>query len=154
VPTFVALAFYHLTDIPGREFKESKVPPPETLSDPSDSEMTGPVIVNCIFRKGLTEEHSGFRANAPGGLLLGRLFYYFIFDYNARYHDHPILIAEDVNSNFKWSFFTTRSVFSGRTHLDPELTVAENSIKENSSRTCERQISQNIFTISHAKGAV
>jgi hypothetical protein len=86
----------------------------------------------------VSEERTIFKAKAPRGLELGRLFYYFVIDYNSRYPDHPIIICEGENNFFKWSFFTTPSVISGKTHLDPELTVAENRIKENSSVICER----------------
>jgi hypothetical protein len=140
IPLFIAIAFDFFTDIPGKVFKEWSFPPPGTLSDPSDSEMAGPVIVNFVIRKGVTEERTVFKAKAPRGLTLGRLFYYFVIDYNSRYPDHPIIISEFENSYFKWSFFTTRSILTGRTYLDAELTVAENRIKENSSVICERLI--------------
>jgi hypothetical protein len=138
IPLFIAIAFDRFTDIPGKVFKEWSFPPPGSLSDPSDSEMAGPIIVNFVIRKGESEERTVFKAKAPKGLKLGRLFYYFVIDYNSRYPDHPIIIGEGENNLFKWSFSTTPSLLMGKMHLDPELTVAENRIKENSSVTCER----------------
>jgi hypothetical protein len=139
-PVFIVTAFNHFTDIPVRVFKVWSFPPPGTLSDPNDSEMADPIIVNFRICKGVNDDRTVFKAKAPKGLTFGRLFYYFIMDYNSRYPDNPILINERENSYFKWSFLMTRSVFSGKVYLDPDLTISDNKIKENSSITCERII--------------
>jgi hypothetical protein len=140
-PAFINIAFDQFADIPVKVFRAWNFPPPGTLSDPSDSEMADPIIVNFEIRKGLNDNRTVFKAKAPKGLTLGRLFYYFIMDYNSRYPDNPVFINEGENRYFNWSFLMTRSVFSGKAYLDPDLTISENKIKENSSITCERVIS-------------
>jgi hypothetical protein len=140
-PAFIVTAFDHFTEIPVRVFKAWNFPPPGTLSDPNDSEMADPIIVNFEISKGINDTRTVFKAKAPKGLTLGRLFYYFIMDYNSRYPDNPVLVNEGENSYFKWSFLITGSVFSGKAYLDPDLTISDNKIKENASITCERIIS-------------
>jgi hypothetical protein len=137
-PTFVRIAFNHFIEIPVRVYKEWYFPPPGTLSDPSDNEMADPIIVNFKIRKQSTDNYTVFKAKAPNGLTLGRLFYFFIMDYNSRYPDNPIIINEGEISYFKWSFYMTPSIFSGNIHLDPEISISENKIKENASVICER----------------
>jgi len=140
-PVFIVTAFDHFTDIPVSVFRAWNFPPPGTLSDPTDSEMADPVIINFKIRKRLTDSYTVFKAKAPNGLTLGRLFYYFIMDYNSRYPDNPIIINEGENSCFKWSFQMTNSILSGKIRLDPEISISENRIKENASVTCDRLLS-------------
>jgi hypothetical protein len=140
-PVFIVIAFDHFNDIPVRVFRAWNFPPPGTLSDPNDSEMADPIIINFEIRKGINDDCTVFKAKAPKGLTLGRLFYYFIMDYNSRYPDNPVLINEGENSYFKWTFLMTGSIFSGKVYPDPDLTISDNKIKENSSITCERVIS-------------
>jgi hypothetical protein len=140
-PALIITAFDHFTDIPARVFREWNFPPPGTLSDPSDSEMADPIIINFEIRKGINDNRTVFKAKAPKGMTLGRLFYYFVMDYNSRYPDNTVLISVGENSYFKWSFFITGSIFSGKTYPDPDLTISDNKIKENASVICERVIS-------------
>jgi len=137
-PVFVMIAFQHFIKIPAKIFKAWDFPPPGTLSDPNDAEMSDPIIVNFEIRKHITDSHTVFKAKAPKDMELGRLFYYFIMDYNSRHSDNPILINHDNQKLFKWSFHTTPGILSGKIHLDPEASISENRIKENSSVTCER----------------
>jgi hypothetical protein len=140
-PAFIVTAFDHFTEIPVRVFKEWNFPPPGTLSDPNDSEMADPIIINFEIRKGIDDNLTVFKAKAPKGLQLGRLFYYFVMDYNSRYPDNPVVLNESESSYFKWSFMITRSIFSGKAFPDPDLTISDNKIKENSTITCERILS-------------
>jgi hypothetical protein len=141
VPMITVIAFDKFTDIPVSLFKLWNFPQPGSLSDPTDSEMADPLIINFEIRKRTDDNLTVFKAKAPKGLQLGRLFYYFIMDYNSRYPDNPVVLSESEGSYFKWSFFMTGSVFSGKTYPDPDLTISDNKIKENSSITCERILS-------------
>jgi hypothetical protein len=137
-PVFVVIAFNYFIDIPGSIYKTWNFPPPGTLSDPSDNEMAEPIIVNFEIRKQSAESRTVFKAKAPKGMLLGRLFYFFIMDYNSRHSDNPILISDSDQKLFQWSFYTTPNIFRGKIHLDPEVSISGNRIKENASVICER----------------
>jgi hypothetical protein len=69
---------------------------------------------------------------------MGKLFYFFIMDYNSRHPDNPILIIDSDGKPFKWSFCMTANILKGRIRLDPELTISKNGLKENASVICER----------------
>ena len=137
-PTFVIIAFNNFVKIPMKVYKVWDFPAPGTLSDPNDSEMADPIIVNLEIRKQYDDNRTVFKAKAPKGMDLGKLFYFFISDYNSRHPNNPILIHESENKPFKWSFYQTGNILKGKTHLDAEITISENRIKENASVICER----------------
>lgn len=137
-PTFVYIAFSNFIEIPLKVFKMWAFPAPGTLPDPSDSEMADPIIVNFEISKQCADKRTVFKAKAPKGMNLGKLFYFFIMDYNSRHSDNPIMIADSNNKTFGWSFHVTPGIIRGRTHLDPEVSVSGNRIKENASVICER----------------
>jgi len=137
-PTFVYIAFSKFIEIPVKVFRKWEFPAPGTLPDPSDSEMADPIIVNFEISKQCADKRTVFKAKAPKGMNLGKLFYFFIMDYNSRHSDNPIIILDSNNKTFGWSFSMTPSIIQGRTHLDPEVSVSGNRIKENASVICER----------------
>jgi hypothetical protein len=138
VPTFVIIAFNYFEMIPVKVYKVWLFPAPGTLADPSDSEMTDPLIVNFEIRKQSSDDHTVFKAKAPRSMKLGRLFYFFIMDYNSRHPDNPIVISGGENEPFKWSFCLSAGLLAGKRRLDPEMSVSKNGIKENASVICER----------------
>ena len=139
-PTFVLIAFGYFIKIPMKIYKAWDFPTPGTLPDPNDSEMADPIIINFEICKQIKESRTVFKAKAPKAMDLGRLFYFFIIDYNSRHSNNPILINDSNNKLFKWSFFMTQNIISGKKHLDPELSISENKLKENASIVCERII--------------
>jgi hypothetical protein len=138
VPTFVVISFNFFALIPIKVYRTWLFPAPGTLTDPSDSEMTDPIIVNFEIRKQSSDSHTVFKAKAPRAMTLGRLFYFFIMDYNSRHPDNPIVTSVGENNTFKWSFCLSAGLLKGKKRLDPEISVSENGIKENASVICER----------------
>jgi hypothetical protein len=138
VPTFVLIAFDYFIKIPTKVYIAWEFPAPGTLPDPKDNEMADLIIVNFEIRKQTEDNRTVFKAKAPKGMALGKLFYFFISDYNSRNPSNPILISDSDNKRFKWSFYQPGSFFKAKKHLDAEITVSENRIKENASIVCER----------------
>lgn len=139
-PVFVSIAFSFFVKIPMKIYKEWHFPAPGTLSDPSDSEMANPIIVNFEICKRINDSKTDFKAKAPRGMELGKLFYFFIMDYNSRHPDNPILIEDSDHKTYKWSFSIMSGIIKGKNHLDPDISVADNKLKENTSVICERII--------------
>jgi hypothetical protein len=137
-PTFVLIAFNYFIKIPSKVYLAWDFPAPGTLPDPKDSEMAEPIIINFEIRKSLEDNRTVFKAKAPKAMDLGKLFYFFINDYNSRNPNNPILISDSENKRFKWTFYQSGNIFQGKKYLDPEITIAENRIKENASIICER----------------
>jgi hypothetical protein len=139
-PVFVIIAFNKFINIPPKIYRVWDFPAPGTLSDPSDNEMANPIIVNFEISKQPEEARTVFKAKAPQAMDLGRLFYFFVIDYNSRHPNSPILIEESTNKSFKWSFRLKPKILIGGVHLDPDISVSDNRIKENASVICERII--------------
>ncbi|MCE5347244.1 MAG: TssN family type VI secretion system protein [Bacteroidales bacterium] len=139
-PTFVIIAFNNFINIPGKVYQVWDFPAPGTLSDPNDNEMADPIIVNFEIRKQCTDHRTVFKAKAPKTMKLGRLFYFFVMDYNSRYPDNPILIEDIDKKPYQWSFCLAPNIFTGKKRLDPEICNSDNGINENASIICERII--------------
>lgn len=137
-PTFVGIAFTNFMKIPVEYFKAWDFPAPDTLADPTNNEMANPIIVNFEIRRQITDSKTIFKAKAPQDMNLGKLFYFFISDYNSKNPNSPIVITNGDNKREKWSFYQTNNFFKGKTHLDADISISENKIKENSSVICKR----------------
>jgi hypothetical protein len=138
-PTFVLIAFNYFVKIPVKVFKVWDFPTPGSIPDPKDSEMADLIIMNFEIRR-LRDDgtRTVFKAKAPKTMALGRLFYFFIGDYNSRNPNNPIVISESENKLYRWSFYRNAGFFAGKIHLDADKSIVENRIKENSSIICER----------------
>ncbi|MET7030324.1 TssN family type VI secretion system protein [Sediminicola luteus] len=137
-PTFVKIALDNFAKIPMKFYKAWEFPTPGTLADPTNSEMADPIIVNFEIRRQLADNKTIFKAKAPKGMTLGKLFYFFISDYNSKNPNSPIEITNGHNKTGMWSFYQNGKMFIGKTHLDADMTISANNIKENSSVICKR----------------
>lgn len=137
-PVFIRIAFENFVRIPVKIFKAWDFPPPGSLSDPTDAEMDNVIILNFVIRRNTNDTYTVFKAKAPQGMKLGKLFYYFIMDYNSRHTDNPILLEDEFKTLCKWAFHTASGILGSKNHLDPELSISQNQLKENESVTCER----------------
>jgi len=86
LPTMIYHTFeaYHV--IPLKEFKKWYYPIGQAIDDPSDRELEGPFVISFEFEKKFDDTTvTTFRAKAPRYMKFGRLFYFFINDYNSRH---------------------------------------------------------------------
>jgi len=129
-----------LLKVPKKEFKLWHYPVNQNIEDPSDEELDNPVIISFIFRKNeSSRELTTFRAKAPVGMKVGRLFYYFINDYNDRHPEGAISYINDYNEPYGWIFKKVSNSFFGlKEAIDPDSSVYGNEIRENDLLYCHR----------------
>ncbi len=96
------------------------------------------VIAFEIAKKESSELKTNFRAKGPENMKLGDLYYHFINDYNELHSETTIDFADKRNESYEWWFRLKPKWYQSNKILDPELTVKENKIKENSVIICER----------------
>ncbi len=96
------------------------------------------VIAFEIAKKASSELKTNFRAKGPETMKLGDLYYHFINDYNELHSETTIDFADGQHESYEWWFRLKPKWFQPNRILDPELTVRENKIKENSVIICER----------------
>jgi hypothetical protein len=140
VPFLLDQTIIHLLEVPPKEYKKWHYPIGETVEDPSDEEMENPVVISFVFKKNNdTPEATTFRAKAPLGMSLGRLFYFFINDYNSRHPESTISYADAGNTPDQWIFFKLKNkLLNWKTALDPEEEMINCNIKENDVLICKR----------------
>jgi hypothetical protein len=153
VPVLLNQTIIKMVEIPPKEYKKWRYPLGENIEDPSDEEMENPVVISFVFKKYPdAPEETTFRAKAPLGMSLGRLFYFFINDYNSRHPESTISCASEGDFPDEWIFFKRKNKFLNlKTALDPEEEMGNCKIKENDVLICNRvivneKISQNETT--------
>jgi hypothetical protein len=117
--------------------------PDKPLPDPTDSELAAPMVISFEFKKKTDDQaFTSFRAKAPKDIQFGKLFYFFINDYNGRHPEGTIETGSRPNLPYRWVFHFKPRFLSGKKYLDPDETVYHNKIKENSIIVCQRIIEE------------
>ncbi len=139
VPVLLDQSIQKLLLVPEKQFKTWVYPVSENIEDPSDDELESPVVISFVFRKNIDSELTTFRAKAPVGMPLGRLFYFFINDYNSRNPESPIAFIDEGNNPVPWTFFKVKNkLLKLREPLDPDESIYNNNIKENDILICHK----------------
>jgi hypothetical protein len=140
VPILLEFAINRLLEVPEREFKTWFYPVGENIEDPSDEELENPVVISFIFRKTIgSKEQTTFRAKAPVAMSLGKLFFFFISDYNSRHPEEMISYLDEENSPLPWTFFKVKNKWLKiKESLDPDDSIYNNNIKENDLLICHK----------------
>jgi hypothetical protein len=140
-PYFIVKAYHNFINIPPQVYKSWPFPNTK-LPDPKDQELFDPVVIALEFyKRPEDEEITTFRAKAPLKMEFGRLFYFFIQDFNDRNPESKISITNEKRVNYSWQFyFKPKNIFSGKHFIDPEKTIEKNQIHENDVLICQRII--------------
>lgn len=100
------------------------------------------VIAFEIAKQSAEPIKTNFRAKGPEAMLLGELYYHFLNDYNELHSETPIEFSDKYHHTQEWWFRTKPKWYQRNRILDPELSVKDNHIKENTIIICERIIPQ------------
>lgn len=140
VPVLLNETIIKLAGMPSKEFKTWQYPIGQNIEDPSDAELDNPIVISFVFMKStITQETATFRAKAPAGMDLGRLFYFFINDYNGRHPEGPISYSNEKNEADPWVFFKLKNkLFRIKEPLDQDSSISTNNIRENDVLICKR----------------
>jgi hypothetical protein len=138
VPFFFIKSMDFYLTIPERIYKTWSYPIDNPIPDPTDSELASPMVISFEFQKKVNQEDfTIFRAKAPKDIQFGKLFYFFINDYNSRHPESTIEVSSK-SIPFPWVFQFKPKLFARFSYLDPDETVYHNQIKENSVIVCHR----------------
>ncbi len=134
-------AFTSYLAIPVKILRKWHYPVHEHIEDPLDREMESPLVVGFEFKKKNSDKSmTTFRAKAPKEMVFGKLFYYFINDYNDRNPDEKIEYLNEEKKPIGWIFYFKPRWFRRIRYIDPEETNSFNFIVENSVIICKRVI--------------
>jgi hypothetical protein len=139
VPTFCYVLFETAVSIPAKLHKRWFYPVSARYPAPQISDMRNVIIVNLIFQKKANEQQIiNFKVKAPRAFEFGKLFYYFINDYNEKNPNNRIHYFDESNEPYGWYFYTKPKWFSSSEYIDPELAVDTNNIKDGETIICQR----------------
>ncbi|MGB1308473.1 MAG: TssN family type VI secretion system protein [Oceanihabitans sp.] len=140
LPFLVSKLYQFATNIPVPIYKKWRYPIETDIADPTKNELTNPAVISLEFQKNVTDkEITNFKIKAPENMEFGKLFYFFINDYNER---HPESTIEYINETTKlpneWVFYFKPNWLGNLKHVDFNKTTANNLIKENDTIVCKR----------------
>ena len=139
VPFFIVQALNRYLLIPARIYRKWYYPVGKEINDPIDSELVSLLVVSFVFHKKMNDpEITTFRAKAPAHMVFGRLFYYFLNDYNERHREGPIEFLDSEDHPHGWVFHHKPNWLGRKRYIDPEKIITDNYIRENSIIYCQR----------------
>lgn len=126
--------------IPVPVFKKWKYPLESDIKDPTSKELTNPAVISFEFQKtNEDKEVTNFRIKAPENMEFGKLFYFFINDYNERHPESTIeFLDESSQEPYEWNFYFKPNWLGSSKHIDYSKTVYNNDVKENDVIVCLR----------------
>ena len=139
IPLSVFYTFESAFNIPASRFPLWQYPlnGPIDLPDEHPNEKVLVIAFEASKRSTDTTK-TNFRAKGPDTMKLGDLYYHFINDYNEFQSETPIQYTENEYSAQEWWFRAKPKWYQWQRILDPELTMRENRIRENTVIICER----------------
>jgi hypothetical protein len=140
IPVLLNKTIDELIKVPPKVFKLWYYPVDQNVEDPSDDELENPVVISFIFKKNNeSSELTTFRAKAPVNMNVGRLFYFFINDYNDRHPEAAISYLDENHVPYGWIFKKVRIKLLGlKEVIDPDSSIYSNEIRENDLLYCRR----------------
>ncbi|WP_452219460.1 TssN family type VI secretion system protein [Lacinutrix salivirga] len=140
IPFLVKKLYEFAYGIPVPVYKKWLFPLDNSIKDPTKNELINPAVISFEFQKKHGDkEITNFRIKAPENMEFGKLFYFFINDYNERHPESTIEYLKPENMQpQEWIFFFKPSWFGSLKHIDFTKTVTHNTIKENDVIVCQR----------------
>ncbi len=140
VPMLTVKLFEAALLIPVKVYKQWLYPLGENVKDPTSNELKNPIVISFEFKKKgkADNEVTNFRVKAPENLEFGKLFYFFLNDYNERNTEEKVEFLDDSNQPYKWVFYRKPSFFKGVQYLNFSKTVNANNLKEDDVVICQR----------------
>ena len=106
---------------------------------PKHYELNNMIVVNFMFYKNPREEYmTSFKAKAPKDMDFGRLFFFFINDYNDKKTTSKIEMTEDSGDPYGWYFYVKPKWYGAAQHIDSEISVEQNNLDDGDVVVCQR----------------
>ncbi len=143
IPILVLYTFEAAYKIPLPVFTTWNYPVNQQIDLPDERPNEKLVVIAFEIAKQSSEPlKTNFRAKGPEAMHLGDLYYHFLNDYNELHSETPIEFTDNYNSPQEWWFRTKPKWYQRHKILDPNLSVKDNKIKEDTIIICERIIEE------------
>ena len=140
IPLLIYKMYEFVLLIPVPLYKKWIYPIDENIKEPTKDELRNPLVISFEFQKHFDKKDiTNFRVKAPENMEFGKLFYFFINDYNERHPESTIEYIDNNNQEpYGWSFYYKPSWWRFIRHIDFNKTVLSNNIKEDNVIICRR----------------
>lgn len=139
IPVLIVHTFNAAYNIPTASFITWSYPLSQQIDLPEENPNEKLYVIGFeIAKKNSDVKKTYFRAKAPEGLKLGELYYFFINDYNELQSETPIEYATKDFDAYEWWFRRKPKWYQRQRILNPDITIRENGIRENTIIICER----------------
>lgn len=140
---FVPLLFYHTFqaafNIPPSYFPTWQYPLHQPIELPDDDSREKKLVIGFELAKRVADSRKTyFRAIGPETMKLGDLFYHFMNEYNYEHADTAIDYTDGAHEPQEWWFLRKPRWYQSNRIYNPELSIRENGIVENTIVVCER----------------
>lgn len=139
VPTLSYILFETAVSIPAKLHKRWFYPVNTKYPSPQAADMRNIIILNFVFQKKENDKDIiNFKVKAPRAFEFGKLFYYFINDYNEKNPNSQIHYIDKKGEPYGWYFYSKPKWFSASEYIDPEHAIDTNNIKDGETIICQR----------------
>ncbi|MDT7830632.1 TssN family type VI secretion system protein [Pricia sp. S334] len=138
LPTSFFILFNYAISIPVKLYSQWYYPLGNKYDIPKHYELKNMMVLNFMFHKNTKEAHmTSFKAKAPKDMAFGRLFFFFINDYNDK-KATKIEMTEDSGNPYGWYFYIKPKWYAASKHIDSELSVVKNNLQDGDVVICQR----------------
>ncbi len=139
LPTSFFVLYKYSVSIPVKLYSKWYYPLGKKYETPKHYELKNMIVLNFMFYKSTTATNmTSFKAKAPKDMAFGRLFFFFINDYNDKKTTTKIELTDTTGDPFGWYFYSKPKWYGASKHIDSELTVEQNSLKDGDVVVCQR----------------
>ena len=139
IPLMVLHTFDAAIKIPAAVFPTWEYPMDSHIDLPEEKAGEQLWVIGFMISKKASDiKKTYFRAKAIDSINLGELYYHFINDYNELQSETPIEFADYGHEAHQWWFRRKPKWYQFQKILNPNISVRENGIKENTVIICER----------------
>ena len=138
LPTSFFMLFDRAVSIPLKLYSKWYYPLGKKYDIPKHYELKNMIVLNFMFHKNTNEAYmTSFKAKAPREMAFGRLFFFFINDYNDK-KATKIEMIEGSGNPYGWYFYIKPKWYAGSKPIDSELSVENNNLKDGDVVICQR----------------
>jgi hypothetical protein len=139
IPLLVLKTYEFALSIPVPVYKKWFYPLNENIKDPTSNELSNPIVISFEFKKKFGDKDmSRFKVKAPEHMEFGKLFYFFVDDYNALHPERKIEVLGENNELAGWIFYFKPHWWSALRHIDANKTIEWNGIREENNIIVQR----------------
>lgn len=139
IPFMIVKVYEFSISVPVPIYKSWEYPTDSNIKDPTNDELKNPRVISFEFSKDYDNESiTNFKLKAPEQMELGKLFYFFVNDYNERHPEERIAFMNKDNTASEWMFYSKANWLGIRKFFNFGKTIDANKIQENDVIVCKR----------------